>query len=341
MDSGAPLISVLVPVLNEAATIREVLGSMRAQRVSGEVELLCIDGGSGDRTRAILEQVAREDQRVRVLDNPAREVTPALNIGLSAARGEYVARMDAHTVYPDGYLQRGIERLRKGDVDWVAGPQVARGTGTWSQRVELALGSRLGVGGASFRRVPATEFDADAGFTGVWRRETLEAHGGWDEDWSVNEDGELAARILAAGGRIVCVPELAAEYAPRDSPSALARQYWRYGQYRAKTTGRHPESMRRSHLVPPALLVCLAVGLMPGRLGRTARLGLVAYAAALLGAGAASAGRARSRDDAAYVPLLLATMHFAWAAGFVVGSARFGAPTRALVRSLSPFGPTP
>ena len=61
------------------------------------------------------------------------------------------------------------------------------------------------------------EFEVDTGFTGVWARETLRRHGGWDEGWPVDQDFELAARIRAEGGRIVCVPEMAADYIPRNS----------------------------------------------------------------------------------------------------------------------------
>lgn len=334
MTAERPLVSVLVPVLDEEAGIRATVAAMRAQEVSGGHELLFLDGRSRDGTRAILEQLAREDPRVRVLDNPARRVPQALNIGLRQARGEFVARMDAHTFYPADYLARGVERLRRGDVAWVAGPQIPRAGGRWSRRVVLALSSRLGVGGAGFRRLGASEFDADTGFTGVWRRSTLEAHGGWDEDWPVNQDSELGARIRARGERIVCVPEMAAGYVPRDSVRLLARQYWRYGQYRAKTSGRHPTSMRRSHLVPPALLVTLAGAPLPGLPGRAARIGVSAYALALVAAAAASLRAAEPRSDAAFVPPLLVVMHLSWAAGFVVGSARFGPPLRAVAGTL-------
>lgn len=334
MTAEAPVVSVLIPVLDEEASIPATVAAMRNQDVPGNLELLFLDGGSSDRTRVILDQFAREDERVRVLDNPARRVPQALNIGLRAGHGEFVARMDAHTFYPPDYLARGIDRLRRGDVDWVAGPQIPRAQGRWSRRVALALGSRLGVGGANFRRLGEHETEADTGFTGVWRRATLEAHGGWDEDWPVNQDSELGARIRAAGGRIVCVPEMAAGYVPRDSVRSLARQYWRYGQYRAKTSGRHPTSMRRSHLVPPALLVTLVAALTPGRLGRPFRTGVASYAAALLASGLGGLGRAEPRSDAAFVPLLLATMHVTWAAGFVVGSIRFGPPLRGAVRAL-------
>jgi succinoglycan biosynthesis protein ExoA len=325
-------LSVLVPVLDEQAHIARVAAAMQAQRFEGELEFLFIDGGSQDATRGILEVLARADSRIRILDNPARQIPQALNIGLEAARGRYIARMDGHTVYRSSYLAAGVERLERGGVEWVSGPQLARGDDRWSRRVELALGTRLGVGGARFRRALESELEVDAGFTGVWRKGTLDALGGWDVGWPVNEDGELAARIRKAGGRIVCLPAMEGHYAPRNSLKALAVQYWRYGQYRAKTSGRHPESMRLSHLLPPlAAVTALASPLPIGAVGRTARAGLAAYCVCLVGVTGAAARRARPSDIAA-MPAVLLTMHLAWGFGFIVGAARFGIPVAAVGR---------
>src|SRR5215218_9272862 len=175
---------------------------MQAQRFDGAAEFLFIDGRSEDQTVAILEELAADDPRIRVLDNPARITPVALNIGLRAARGDVVARMDAHTHYPPDYLALGVPRLRKGGAAHVSGPQLAEGKGKWSRRVALALSTRLGTGEAAFRRSGSGEFEVDSGFTGLWLRSTLEAHGGWDEEWWNDQDSELAARIRASGGRI-------------------------------------------------------------------------------------------------------------------------------------------
>src|SRR3712207_1734866 len=140
--------SVLIPVLNEERFIRDTVAAMQAQRFDGSVEFLFMDGRSEDRTKAILEELAQEDDRIRVFDNPGRSSTAGLNVGLRHARGDYIVRMDAHTFYPPDYVAKGVERLRRGDVDWVAGPQVPYGTGTWSRRVARALDTPLGTGGS-------------------------------------------------------------------------------------------------------------------------------------------------------------------------------------------------
>jgi succinoglycan biosynthesis protein ExoA len=352
-------VSVLVPVLDEEAHIRDTVATMQAQEFPGQLEFLFVDGRSTDRTRQLLEELRATDPRIHLLDNPARRTPQALNIGLRGARGEFVARMDAHTRYPPDYLARGVERLRAGGVAHVSGPQLAEGLGRWSRRVALALSTRLGTGGAGFRHPSADEIEVDSGFTGVWRRATLEHHGGWDEDWPQNQDAELAARIGAAGGRSVCVPAMAAGYVPRDSPRALARQYWRYGKYRAKTSGRHPQTMRRSHLFPPALALCVVLALLPLRAGRLARAALVAYVLALVWGGvsamrapapasatapadaavpgtatASATERSGSPADVLPIAFVLAVMHLAWGFGFLAGCLRFGPPLAGVGRAL-------
>jgi succinoglycan biosynthesis protein ExoA len=325
-----PAASVLVPVLDEAARIRVCVAAMREQKLDADYELLLIDGGSTDGTRAILDELAAEDDRIRVLDNPGRTVPRALNIGLRAARSAVVVRMDAHTLYPASYLADGLQRLRRGDVVWVSGPQLPHGFDAGTRRIALALSTRLGTGGATYRHDAAEETDAASGFTGLFDRRFIEQLGGWDEAWAVNQDAELAARVRKAGGRIVVLPALAARYAPRGSLRALARQYRRYGIYRAKTCARHPESTELRHALPPALVLVAVVATLPlGPLRVAARAAMAVYGAGLLATAATAARRAPLRDAVA-LPAVFATMHAAWGAGFLAGCARFGVPARAL-----------
>src|SRR3954469_4506580 len=116
--------SVLLPVLNEKANPPNAVDPMRAQEFDGTIGLLFMDGGSTDGSRAVLEQLAREDPRIRVFDNPGRTTPHALNVGLAAARGRVVGRMDGRTFCPPRCIAGGVERLERGDVDWVAGPAI-------------------------------------------------------------------------------------------------------------------------------------------------------------------------------------------------------------------------
>jgi len=355
---------VLVPVLNEGDDVRQIVAAMQEQSYPyGEVELIFADGLSEDSTRDHLEQAAAMDPRIKVLDNPRRGTASGLNVCLGAARCEYVARMDAHTIYPERYLALGVERLRRGDVGWVAGPQVPTASGRIGSAVAAALETPLGRGGSrkweaagqgtlahgvgdeapgrqtagaqtAVAPQPLTsEYDLDTGvFCGVWRRDELLEVGGFDEGWPRNQDSELAARFLRRGRRIVCLPEMAASYRPRESLRGLWRQYREYGAYRAKTARRHPTSLRRSAVLPPLLVLdAVAAALVPRALGRLARAGAGLYGAALTSASLQAVRHGR-RGDALLLPVVLVTMHAAHGLGFLEGAARWGVPWAALLR---------
>jgi hypothetical protein len=190
----------------------------------------------------------------------------------------------------------------------------------------------MGVGAAAFRLAQIEEREVDTGFAGVWHRSFFEIHGGWDEGWPINQDGELAGRARGAGAKIVCLPEMAARYVPRDALPELARQYARYGVYKAKTCRRHPAALRRSLLLPPALVATVTSAALPRRMGRFGRRAIALYATALA-AEAVRMQRCAPARDAAALPLVWATMHLSWGAGFLAGSARFGPPMGAIAQA--------
>jgi len=338
-------VSVLVPVLNEGRTIREVVHAMTRQQFGGTVEFLFADGRSSDDTKAQLEELGRADPRIRVLDNPRRGVASGLNVCLRMARGRYLARMDGHALYPPTYLQDGVERLARSEVGtedavtWVSGPQVPMPRGRVATAIAAALATPLGRGGSrrwSGAERIAGEYELDTGvFCGVWRRDDVLARGGWDEDWLCNEDSELAARFHDAGQRIICLPSMAARYIPRASLPALWRQYRLYGLYRAKTARRHTRSLRRSAVLPPLLVLDAAASIATrGRVLRLARVGQWTYAAVLFAATTQAwhAGRDADWTDRsdlgpyALVPVVMTIMHVAHGMGFLEGCVRWGVP---------------
>jgi len=193
----------------------------------------------------------------------------------------------------------------------------------------------------------AEERELDTGvFGGVWRRERVLGAGGWDERWPINQDSEMASRFLADGARLICLPEMAGYYVPRDSLKGLARQYYRYGFYRARTFKRHPQSMRRSHLIAPLLVLTMIAALLaPRPLRRLARLGVLAYFAGVSATAAGVLAQPGQREDGARLLAVLPAMHLGWGLGTLVGALRFGPPLEAfagLVQSApAPAAATP
>jgi glycosyltransferase involved in cell wall biosynthesis len=107
----APRVSVVIPVYNGEAYLAEAITSVLGQTLE-ELELVAVDDGSQDGSRAILERYAREDDRIRVVANERNlGASAAMNRGWRLARSPYIARMDADDVALPGRLSRQVEFL--------------------------------------------------------------------------------------------------------------------------------------------------------------------------------------------------------------------------------------
>ena len=97
---SVPTVSIIVPCRNEKDHIHASLRSILTQElVPGEFEIIVADGMSDDGTQEILQQLAAEHPRLRVINNPGRIVSTGLNAAIAVARGTVIVRMDAHTEY--------------------------------------------------------------------------------------------------------------------------------------------------------------------------------------------------------------------------------------------------
>ena len=131
-----PYVTVAMPCRNEAGFIEACLRSVQAQSYPRErIEILVADGGSTDGTREILARLAKEDDRIRFIDNPQRIQAAGLNHAIRAARGEVIARMDVHADYAPDYLEKCIEVLERTGADNVGGAARCRAKGS----VQLAV----------------------------------------------------------------------------------------------------------------------------------------------------------------------------------------------------------
>lgn len=107
-----PLVSVILPIRNEAPFIAETLRAVLAQDYPRELlEVIVVDGMSEDGTRPIVQRLAETDPRLRLLDNSRRITPAALNIGIRAARGEVIVRVDGHGVIPPNYVRECVAVL--------------------------------------------------------------------------------------------------------------------------------------------------------------------------------------------------------------------------------------
>lgn len=315
----SPLVSMILAVRNEERHITRTLDAVRLQDWPREaLEIWVVDGDSQDRTRELVQRVADRDPRVRLLDNPARHVAQGLNIGLAAAHGDVIIRVDGHCRIVPEHVQRCVAELSAGHAECVGGPVRALGDTPLAKSIALAMSTPFGVGGASFRWARDRREVEHLPF-GAWRREVFEWIGGFDEALVRNQDDEFSDRLRRAGGRILMLPELLAEYYSRGTLTGLWKQYHGYGYWKVRVIrkrGGWPSSPR--HLVPAAFVLGMmgsaalaSFGVFPWSL-----LAPALYALFLLGA-ALETRIARCAPAAALLPLVLPVMHTAYGVGFL------------------------
>ena len=322
-----PLVSVIMPVRNEAAYIERSLGAVLAQEYPADcLEILVVDGLSSDGTRQAVLAQAAADPRVRLLDNPAGIVPPGLNIGIAQARGEIVVRVDGHCEIAPDYVRRCVQHLLAGHegapVEAVGGPIETIGETDEAAAIALAMSSWFGVGGSAFRTIKDRPLLVETVAFPAYRRATLQRLGPFDEEMVRNQDDEYNYRLLKGGGRILLSPDIRSRYYSRGSLRSLWRQYYQYGYWKVRVMQKHPRQMRLRQFAPPALVAGLfgsaALGLVfrPFRwlLGAVVGLYLAANVVASLSLGCEHAPR---------LLVIHPILHLSYGLGFLVGLAHF------------------
>ena len=320
------MITVIVPMYNEERYILDCLNAILSQDYQGSMEVLVIDGGSTDGSRQIVHRVMSESRiPVRLLCNPKRIIPAALNIGLHAARGDIVVRVDAHAVIEKGYVRKCVEYLQSSGADNVGGlMRPAQNRTRIGHSIALAMSCPFGVGTGKFHYSEREEF-VDTVYLGAFRKSTLLALGGYDETFLRNQDYELNYRIRRAGGKILLTPAIKSHYYTRASLKKLWSQYFQYGFWKMRMLRKHPRSVRVRQLVPPVFVLVL---LLSGAL--SAISSLAAWVFALVVASYLSLSLAFSFSIAArkgwrYLPILpviFACLHLSWGLGFLYSLAR-------------------
>jgi len=261
-------VSIIVPARNEASDIGACLDSLLAQDYPGIAEILVIDGmstdGTADTARATAARHGERGRTVRVLENPKRSVTAALNIGIRHARGELLARADAHALFARDYVSQCVKCLNETGAANVGGPARPVAPHSFIGRlIEAIHQSRFGIGAARFRRAGEAG-EVDTVWPGCYRREVFERVGLYREELTRSEDIDLNRRLRAAGLRIFLSPDIRAYYRPRKSLRGLLHQNFGNGRAVTQTLFVAARAVSPRHLVPGAFAAAVAMSVACG-----------------------------------------------------------------------------
>lgn len=308
-----------MPILNEERHLEHAVRSAVAQAYPGELEVVLAVGPSRDRTMEVAQRLAADDPRITIVENGSGRTPDALNRALATAAHEIIVRMDGHGELCEGYITRAVEVLLETGAANVGGVMLAEGETDFEKAVAGAMRSPLGIGGARFH-VGGTAGPTKSVYLGVFQRDWLRRVGGYDTTYARAQDWEMNYRIRQEGGVVWFTPELTVTYRPRPDVRALARQFYRTGQWRRRLARQHPRSLNYRYLAPPVAVAGLAATSVGGLAWRPLWALPAAYAAAVT-VGGLLIGAKEGPGVAVRVPPVLAVMHLSWGAGFLRGTA--------------------
>jgi glycosyltransferase involved in cell wall biosynthesis len=225
MSHAPPLVSVVVPTKDSAATLELCLSSIRGQR-HANLELLVVDNASTDGTRAIAGRLAD----VSIQGGPER--SQQRNIGIANARGEFVLWIDSDMELRPDVVALAVGAAERADATGVFIPEVSVGWGFWTRCRNL---ERSCYAGEPWIEAPR-----------LIRRSYLESVGGFVPWLSGTEDAELRVRMLADGSRLAWADgAVIVHHEGRLTLGFVARKRFYYGLGLPRFRAAHPGALSR------------------------------------------------------------------------------------------------
>jgi succinoglycan biosynthesis protein ExoA len=262
-STGADVL-IVIPSLNEEMHIESVIAALQTDHGCSEALIVVSDGGSSDRTVAIVERIGQADPRVCVLPSERRLSTSAsINRAVEhyGQGRKWLVRLDAHAGYPKDYASRLVAKAIEIGATSVVTPMLTRGKTCFERAAAAAQNSFLGTGGSPHRLQNRGGW-VEHGHHAIFDLEWFCALGGYDDELKFNEDAEFDRRLIKRGGKIWLESDLPITYFPRGSTVSLFRQYTKHGRGRAHTFARHGGRSHIRHFILPSIAPIFSVALL-------------------------------------------------------------------------------
>lgn len=217
-----PALSVIVPFYGVEDYLADCLDSLLAQTFT-DLEILLVDDGSRDGSRAIADRYAAEHPHVRVIDRPNGGLGAARNTGIREAVGEWLTFVDSDDVLPPKAFERLLETARRTGSDLVVGaPERFDSDGAWTPTwVE-------GVHDIPRLRTTARDFPAVLRnlytWNKVYHRDFWQAQDLWFREGVAYEDQPIVTQLLARARTLDVIPDLVYRWRRREDRSSISQQ---------------------------------------------------------------------------------------------------------------------
>jgi glycosyltransferase involved in cell wall biosynthesis len=262
MTDKPDFISIIIPCRNEEKFIKECLDSLLAQDYPKDsLEFLVVDGASEDKTKKIIKEYVDKYSFIRLLDNP-KKITPiGVNIGIKAAKGEIIIRMDAHAEYEKDYISKCVKYLKECKADNVGGAikTLPSNDGVWARAIAIVLSHPFGVGNSFFRIGVQKPKWVDTVFGGCFRKEIFKKIGFFNERLARSQDIEFNQRLRKSGGKILLVPDINVNYYPQSNFMDFLRHNFNDGLWTIYPLKFEIKIFSWRHLVPLFFVLALII----------------------------------------------------------------------------------
>ncbi len=326
-------VSVILPTRNEINHIKTCIDSIVSNTYpQDKIEILVIDGMSEDGTPDVVVEYAGKYSNIKLLHNQAKIVPTALNIGILAAAGDIIIRMDAHSIYPVNYISELVLSLNEYDADNVGGVWVTKPANNTPQAkaIAFASSSKFGVGDALYRTIVSnkqTPIETDTVPFGCYKKEVFSKIGMFDEELIRNQDDEFNARLIETGGKILLLPWLKIEYFSRSNFRQMTKMFYQYGLFKPLVNMKLKRPATLRQFVPVLFVMYLFFLLfqpliyMP--LTKYALLPILIYSILNVYVSFLSKGNSYNFKVKLIIPIAFFLIHFSYGVGYLNGIITF------------------
>ncbi len=262
------LISIIIPCRNESKFIGKCLDSVLSFKLPDHIdtEIFVIDGKSVDDTIVQVQKKINENpqKKIKIVENSKMFAAYAINIGIQHSSGDYILRLDAHSVYPENYLSLCYETSIATSADNVGGIVITLpGSNKYAAKLVQALTThKFGVGDSGFR-VGMAEKQADTVPYGFFRRTIFDKIGFFDERLIRAQDYEFNRRIGYIGGKVWLNPQIQIQYFNQPSLYAFyKKQFYKEAPYNAYMWSLAPYAFTLRHAVTGIFTLSILMGII-------------------------------------------------------------------------------
>ncbi len=254
LDNHSSLVSVIVVCKNESTYIADCVEAILNQQLNNSaLEVIVVDGKSDDGSMQILTQ--KYASQITILNNENGYTPHGINMGIQAAKGNYIAIVGARSILSSEYLAHCIQHLNNHKKTWCVGGKIIQaGSDNVSNSIAIAMSSAAGVGLFNFRTIHKSR-KVDTVSCPVMPKHVIQSIGLFDESFIRNQDDDYSFRIIKAGGEIFQLSNIHSTYFVRQQFSQLYKQYFQYGFWKILLNKKHRTVTSLRQLFPAMFIL--------------------------------------------------------------------------------------